>query len=74
MTSYRSSAKCVIRANFATAQAELVKSHGQRYVDTVKQAIDVSAGAWEEIGNRVESPSHDVSRKAERAASSKRAA
>jgi predicted nucleic acid-binding protein len=59
---------------FASAQAELVKKHGQRYVDTVKQAVDVSVEAWQEYGNRIESTTRDLTNKAERTASSKRVA
>ncbi|MBA2410140.1 MAG: phasin family protein [Gammaproteobacteria bacterium] len=57
---------------FAAAQADLVKTHGQRYVETVKQAIDVSADAWQEYGNKVESTTRDVNNKTERAVSSKK--
>lgn len=59
---------------FASAQAELVKTHGQRYVDSLKQIIDVTAEAWQEYGRRLEATTRDVTNKAERAASPKRAA
>ncbi|MGH8501131.1 MAG: phasin family protein [Gammaproteobacteria bacterium] len=59
---------------FASAQAKLVKTHGQRYVDTLKQAVEVSVEAWQEYGNRLESTTRDLTDKAERTASSKRVA
>lgn len=59
---------------FATAQADLVKTHGQRYVNSVKQAIDVTVEAWQEIGSRVQETTRDVTNKAERASSSKKVA
>jgi hypothetical protein len=57
---------------FAAAQADLVKTHGQRYVDTVKQAVDLSVEAWQEYGNKLESTTRDVASKTERAVSSKK--
>src|SRR5918992_4514475 len=33
---------------FASAQADLVKRYGQRYVDSVKRSVDIVAEAWEE--------------------------
>jgi phasin family protein len=39
---------------FAAAQAQLVKNHGQKYVDTIKQTVDSLAQAWEEYGSRLE--------------------
>lgn len=59
---------------FASAQADLIKTHGQRYADTVKQAVDVTVEAWQEIGSRVEETGREVSSKAERASSSKKVA
>ncbi len=38
---------------FASAQADLVKKHGQRYVDGIKQAVDVVAEAWQEHADRL---------------------
>ena len=38
---------------FASAQADLLKKHGQRYVDSVKQAVDVVAEAWQEHADRL---------------------
>lgn len=31
---------------FASAQAEFVKSHGPRYVHSIKEAVDVVVDAW----------------------------
>lgn len=59
---------------FASSQAELVKTYGQRYVDSVKQAIDVTAEAWQEYGDRVEQGTKSVANTAQRAASPKKAA
>jgi hypothetical protein len=36
---------------FASVQADLVKKHGQRYADSLKQAVDVVAKAWQEHAN-----------------------
>ena len=57
---------------FADAQAELVKRHGQRYVESVQEAIDVVAEAWRNYSARMEETSHSVTNKAQRATSSKR--
>jgi hypothetical protein len=57
---------------YAFAQAELVKTYGQRYVDSVKQAIDITAEAWREYGDRLESAANTAENKARSAA--KRAA
>ncbi len=38
---------------FASAQADLLKKHGQRYADSVKQAVDVVAEAWQEHADRL---------------------
>jgi hypothetical protein len=56
---------------FAFAQAELVKTHGQRYVDSVKQATDVTAEAWQEYGDRLEQGANSIAHKTQRAASPK---
>jgi hypothetical protein len=57
---------------FASAQAGLVKTHGQRYVDSVKQAVDIVAEAWEAYGDRLEQSANAVTNKAKQAASSKK--
>jgi phasin family protein len=49
---------------FASAQADLAKRHGQRYVETVKQAIDVVADAWQEYGDRIEKTMNTATGKA----------
>ncbi|MBA2410878.1 MAG: phasin family protein [Gammaproteobacteria bacterium] len=53
---------------FASAQADLVKTHGQRYADSIKEAIEVTVDGWEEVGKRVESTTRDVKNKAKKAA------
>lgn len=57
---------------FASAQAKLVKSHGQKYVDTIKQTVDSLAQAWEDYGNRLESTVNTAVDKTRAAASSKK--
>lgn len=59
---------------FAAAQAEFVKSHGQRYVDSVKQVVDITTEAWEEYGERLEQGANNVANKTQRAASSRKTA
>lgn len=59
---------------FASAQAELVKTHGQRYVDSLKQVIDATVKAWQDYGSHLEAKTHDITNKAERPASAKKAA
>ena len=38
---------------FATTQAELVRRHGQRYVDSAKQSVEIVADAWQAYGDRL---------------------
>jgi phasin family protein len=57
---------------FADAQADLVKRHGQRYVESVQEACDVIAEAWRDYGKRLEETFHSVTKKAQGAKSSKR--
>jgi phasin family protein len=57
---------------FATAQAALVKRHGQLYMDQLKNAVDVIAGAWEEYGDRIEKSVDTITDKAQRAPSPKK--
>jgi phasin family protein len=59
---------------FASAQADLVKEYGQRYVDCANQAIDITVQAWQEYGDRLEKTANTVTDKAKRAASSNKAA
>jgi hypothetical protein len=57
---------------FATAQAELVKRHGQLYADQVKKTTDVIAEAWQEYGQRLEKSADTVTDKAPSATTSKK--
>ena len=50
---------------FASAQADLVKRHGQLYVDQLKKSVDIIAGAWEEYGDQVEKSAGAVTDKAQ---------
>ena len=59
---------------FANAQAELVKRYGQRYVESVQEAVEVVADAWQDCGERLEETFHSVTDKAKRAKSSRKAA
>jgi phasin family protein len=53
---------------FASAQADLAKRYGQRYVDSVKKAFDVIVEGWQEYGDRLETSARTVTGKAQRAA------
>ena len=57
---------------FASAQAELVKRHGQLYADQVKKTTDVIAEAWQEYGQRLEKSANTVTAKAPSATTSKK--
>lgn len=57
---------------FANAQAELVKIHGQRYVDSVKEGVDAMVEAWRQYGERLESSTGEVAAKTKQAASTKK--
>jgi hypothetical protein len=59
---------------YASAQAELVKSHGQRYIDTVKEAINIVADAWQEYGDRLDEGVRAVANRTQRTSSYRRAA
>jgi phasin family protein len=59
---------------FANAQAELAKRYGQRYVESVQEAVEVVADAWQDCGERLEETIHFVTDKAQRAKSSRKAA
>ncbi|HEX2241793.1 MAG TPA: phasin family protein [Gammaproteobacteria bacterium] len=39
---------------YAAAQADLVNSHGQRYVNSINKAVEIVAEAWQEYGDRLE--------------------
>ena len=56
----------------ASAQAELVKRHGQLYADQVKKTTDVIAEAWQEYGQRLEKSANTVTDKAPSATTSKK--
>ena len=57
---------------FASAQAELVKRHGQLYADQVKKTTDVIAEAWQEYGDRLAKSADTVTAKAPSATTSKK--
>src|SRR5215210_6734051 len=57
---------------FASAQAELVKRHGQLYVEQLQKTVDVVAEAWQEYGQRLAKSTHTVTDKAPSAAASKK--
>src|SRR5919106_5883133 len=59
---------------FASAQADLVKENGQRYVDCANQAIDITVQGWQEYGDRLEKTLNTVTDKAQQAASPRKAA
>jgi phasin family protein len=50
---------------FANTQAELVKRHGQRLVDSIKQAVDITAQAWEEQAERLDGTANVAINKAQ---------
>jgi gas vesicle protein len=57
---------------FASAQADLVKNHGQRYVDSVKEGVDIVVEAWQQYGDRLEKSTSTVMDRTKQAASSKK--
>lgn len=57
---------------FAAAQADLIKAHGQRYVDTVKSSVDIMAEAWQQYGDRLEKGAQSVNDSARQATSSRK--
>jgi phasin family protein len=57
---------------FAAAQAELVKRHGQLYVEQLQKTVDVVAEAWQEYGQRLEKSANTVTDKAPSATTSKK--
>jgi phasin family protein len=59
---------------FASAQADLAKRHGQRYVDSVKQAVDIIAEGWQEYGDRLEKGLNAATDQAQKAASPRKSA
>ncbi|MGH8503945.1 MAG: phasin family protein [Gammaproteobacteria bacterium] len=59
--------------DFASAQADLVKSYGQKYVESVNEAVDIVAEAWQEYGDRLEKSADAGNGKAQKAAPAKKA-
>ena len=59
---------------FASAQADLVKEYGQRYVNCANQAIDITVQGWQEYGDRLEKTVNTLTDKAKQAASPSKAA
>jgi phasin family protein len=59
---------------FASAQADLVKEYGQRYVNCANQAIDITVQGWQEYGDRLEKTVNTVTDKAKQAVSPSKAA
>jgi phasin family protein len=57
---------------FASAEADLVKRHGQLYVDQVKETVDVIAQGWEEYANRLKKSANTVTDKAQSTSSPKK--
>ena len=57
---------------FASAQADLVKRHGQLYTDQLKKTVEVIAQGWAEYANRLESSANTVTDKAQSTASAKK--
>ncbi|HKF93629.1 MAG TPA: hypothetical protein VKB96_03330, partial [Gammaproteobacteria bacterium] len=47
-----------------SAQAELVKRHGQLYTEQLQKAVDVVAGVWQEYGDRLAKSANTVTDKA----------
>ena len=68
MLSCSSLAACGDPRELASGQAELAKRHGQRCVESVKQAVDLVADAWQQYGDRIEKTMNIATDKAQRAA------
>jgi hypothetical protein len=49
---------------FASAQADLVKGHGQHYIDIITKAVDLVAETWHAWGNRFENTMNAAADKA----------
>jgi hypothetical protein len=39
---------------FASAQADLLKEYGEKYVASINETVEVMSQAWQEYGNRLE--------------------
>jgi hypothetical protein len=48
---------------YASAEAELMKSYGQRYADSLKQVVDIMVDVWEQYGDRWEKATNTVTGK-----------
>jgi phasin family protein len=59
---------------FASAQAELVKTYGQRCVDSLKRTVDIVAEGWQEYGDRLEKGVNAATDKVQRTASTRKSA
>ncbi|MBA2409076.1 MAG: phasin family protein [Gammaproteobacteria bacterium] len=57
---------------FATAQADLVKSYGQKYVESVNEAVDIVVEGWQEYGDKLEKSVNSVTDKTQKSAPSKK--
>lgn len=57
---------------FAAAQAELVKRHGQLYVDQLKKSVDIIADTWEAYSDKAEKGVDTVTDKAQSATSTRK--
>jgi phasin family protein len=57
---------------FATAQADLVKSYGRKYVESVTEAVDIVADAWQDYGDRLEKTMSAAADRTQRATSSRK--
>ncbi len=51
---------------FADAQADLVKRHGKRHVESLQEAVDVVTEAWQDCGDRLEGTINTVTEGATR--------
>jgi gas vesicle protein len=54
--------------DFASAQADLVKGYGQKYVDCVNEAIGILSEAWDEYGQQLQESVNGARERARRAA------
>lgn len=57
---------------YAWAQAGLLKNHGQRYVDSVKDSVNIIVEAWRQYGDRPEQTARMVTDDARQVTSSRK--
>lgn len=57
---------------YAWAQAGLLKNHGQRYVDSVKDSVNIIVEAWRQYGDRPEQTAKMVTDDARHVTSSRK--